>query len=205
MPRIRWQFVCERALASQAIAWFSAGHFSHVDCLLDDGRLLGARSDHAGGVPPGVQIRPANYTAFSRRVVMTLACTAEQQAAYYAFLDRQLAKPYDSEAIWAFVFNRDWRAHDSWICSELQAAAGEDCQIVHPLYLAANKITPVAWALAASAAGALVESDSGHDQHAAGAGGGNRAVLSAAGATVEHRVTRAAPRPQSADLPASAG
>ena len=53
--------------------------------------------------------------------------------------------------------NRDWRNPDSWICSELQTAAGEKSAILRPLYLAANKITPVASALVYSAAGGVVE------------------------------------------------
>jgi hypothetical protein len=50
---IRLQFVLGTGLSSQAIAWFSAGHFSHVDAVLPDNRLLGARSDVVGGKPPG--------------------------------------------------------------------------------------------------------------------------------------------------------
>lgn len=70
------------------------------------------------------------------------------------FLMSQLGKPYDYEAIWGFLLNRDWREPDSWICSELQARALEVAGIVPCLYLACNKITPVALALAVSAAGA---------------------------------------------------
>jgi uncharacterized protein YycO len=140
-------------LSSRAIAWFSAGHFSHVDAVLPDGRLLGARDDHVGGQPPGVRIRPPNYVKWSRRVVMKVPASAEQTYKFYAFLRDQLGKPYDSEAIWAFAFNRDWRAPDSWICSELQSAAGEYSGLMPRLYLAANKITPVACALAFSAVG----------------------------------------------------
>jgi uncharacterized protein YycO len=150
------QFVCQDAISSQLIAWFSQGHFSHVDAILPDSNLLGARSDSVGGKPPGVQIRPPNYAKFSRRVVMNLPATPAQDAAFYGFLQSQVGKPYDTTAIFAFMFNRDWRAPDSWICSELQAAACEVAGITPPLYLAANKITPVGCALACSAAGALV-------------------------------------------------
>lgn len=152
---IRLQFVCEAALSSQAIAWFSSGHFSHVDCLLDDGTLLGARDDAVGGQPPGVRVRPQGYVKWSRRVVMTVPCAADQKKLYHTFLFDQLGKPYDTEAIWAFLFNRDWRARDSWICSELQSAAGEKAGVFPQLYLAANKITPVACALAFSAIGGV--------------------------------------------------
>lgn len=154
---IKLQFVCEKAISSQVIAWFSAGHFSHVDALLDDGYLLGARSDRVGGIPPGVQIRPPGYAKFSVRVVFHVPATPAQGQIYREFLEAQLRKPYDSKAIWGFLFNRNWREPDSWICSELQAAALEAAGVVPELYLAANKITPVSLALATSAVGAVTE------------------------------------------------
>ncbi len=95
---VRLQFVCGDDLSSDVIAWFSAGHFSHVDALLDDGRLLGARSDFVGGKPAGVQIRPADYSKWSRRVIFTLPATPQQEAAYLNFLYGQIGKPYDKTA-----------------------------------------------------------------------------------------------------------
>jgi uncharacterized protein YycO len=155
MKPIKLQFVCEKAISSQVIAWFSAGHFSHVDAVLDNGTLLGARSDRVGGKPAGVQIRPPDYINFSLRVVMAIPVSDAQSTAFYTFLHSQVGKPYDSEAIWAFFFNRNWRETDSWICSELQAAGLEHAAITPRLYLAANKITPVSLALAASAVGGV--------------------------------------------------
>lgn len=155
---VKLQFVCENALSSHIIAWFSQGHFSHVDAILPDsgGMLLGARSDAVGGQPPGVRIRTPDYVKFERKVIMTIPATAIQEKAFYDFLHRQVGKPYDTEALWAFVVNRDWREHDSWICSEVQSAAGEISLIFpKPLYLAANKITPVGCALAFSAVGGI--------------------------------------------------
>jgi hypothetical protein len=109
---IKLQFVCERDLWARIIARFY--NFCHVDTVLDDGQLLGARGDQAGGTPPGVQIRPPGYTDFVLRVVMTVPVTAEQKADYLAFLRDQVSKPYDSKAIRAFLFNRDWRETNSW-------------------------------------------------------------------------------------------
>jgi uncharacterized protein YycO len=156
MP-IKLQFVCQDQISSEAIAWFSQGHFSHVDAIMTDGSLLGARSDKVGGKPSGVQIRPPSYVKFSTKVVMEIPATPAQTAAFYGFLGTQVGKPYDSSAIWAFVINRDWREPDSWICSELQSAAGEAAGITPKLYLAANKITPVGCALAFSAVGGTVQ------------------------------------------------
>jgi len=154
---IRLQFVCENALSSRTIAWFSAGHFSHVDAAIPSGELLGARANKVGTVQAGVWPRPFGYSSFSRRVVFSIPAKPTQQRRFYTFLEQQIAKPYDHDAIWGFMLNRDWREQDSWICSELQAAALEAAGILPPLYLAANKITPVALALAVSALGATAQ------------------------------------------------
>lgn len=154
---IRLRFVCQDQFSSNLIAWFSSGHFSHVDCILPDGTLLGARSDAVGGRLPGVFARPADYLKSSSVVVFTLAATPAQEEFFYAFLRMQIGKPYDKLAIIAFLVNRNWRDMDSWMCSELQAAALEAAGICPPLYLAANKITPVALALVTSALGATTE------------------------------------------------
>jgi hypothetical protein len=152
---IQLQFVLGSDFSSQAIAWFSQGHLSHVDAIMRDGQLLGARDDEAGGQPPGVRIRPAGYAKFKQRLLMTIPANAEQDGRFYSFLWDQLGKPYDPSAIWGFVTGRNWREPDSWICSELVTAAGEAAGILPRLYLAANKITPVACALAYSAAGGI--------------------------------------------------
>jgi hypothetical protein len=67
MGAITLQFVTSRDPESWAIRTFQRGWCSHVDSVMDDGRLLGARSDG------GVQIRPPNYEKFSRveRVVIS--------------------------------------------------------------------------------------------------------------------------------------
>lgn len=147
---VRLQFVQGRALSSSAISWFSSGHFSHVDIVLPDGRLLGARSDNADGIK-GVAIRRADYEVWNKRVVFTLNVSQSQAALAYSFATAQIGKPYDHTAILAFMVDRDWRSPDSWFCSELVMATLENAGILGPLYLAANKITPVAAALTVSA------------------------------------------------------
>lgn len=155
---IRLQFVLGTGISSQAIAWFSAGSFSHVDAILPSGLLIGARSDAVGGMPPGVQMRPAFYEKWKRRVVMSLSVTPDKERKFYEFLMAQIGKPYDSTAIWGFAAGRDWRSADSWICSELQAAALEVAGISPLLYSPVNKITPVALAIVMSALGADTKS-----------------------------------------------
>ncbi len=148
MTTIKLQFVAQRNLGSALIGYYSAGNLSHVDAVIDDeGSLLGARSNYKAGV----QIRPPDYALFSRRLIAELPCTPTQYDGWRSFLRGEIGKPYDRRAILAFAFNRDWRRPDSWICSELQARALEVAGIVPPLYLACNKITPVALALVVSA------------------------------------------------------
>ena len=60
MGAITLQFETTSDPGSWAIRTFQRGWCSHVDTVMDDGRLLGARLDH------GVQIRPPNYEKFSR-------------------------------------------------------------------------------------------------------------------------------------------
>ncbi len=156
---LRFQFVLGRGLSSQAIAWFSAGHFSHVDCVLPSGELLGARSDRIGHVAAGVQIRPPFYERWKERVVIAVrGISYAQEQKFYQFLYAQLGKPYDSTAIWGFVSGRDWRAQDSWFCSELQTAALEAIEFLPLLYTPRNKVTPAALATVLSAVGGMVVS-----------------------------------------------
>lgn len=142
---IRLQFVLGTGISSQVIAWFSAGVFSHVDAVLADGRLLGARSDKADGIA-GVAIRKPFYEHWKRRVVMSLVVAPAIEAAFNAFLTDQLGKPYDRTAIWGFVAGRDWRESDSWFCSELMTAALEVVGVFPLLYTPRNKVTPAALA-----------------------------------------------------------
>lgn len=144
---ITLQFSATAGLSSDAIKWFERGWCTHVDAVLPDGSLLGARSDAIGGKPPGVQIRPDHYEAWTsvERVSLNDQCliSGDLNAKWLAFLMAQVGKPYDEEAILAFAFGRDWRRPDSWFCSELHAAALEACGwFPQPLASVANQITP---------------------------------------------------------------
>lgn len=142
---IKLQFVCGSGLASRSIAWFSSGHLSHVDALMPDGDLVGARSDG------GVMARPQNYQKVISRVVFELNTRSPKvDEKFYSFITAQIGKSYDHLAILAFIFNRSWRDTEAWICSEMIAAGLEHAGVIPPLFLAANKISPVALALALS-------------------------------------------------------
>ena len=153
---IRLQFVLGGGLSSAAIAWFSSGHFSHVDAVLPSGDLLGARSDQIGLIPPGVQQRPPMYERWRERVVMKFTTDPAKERKFYDFLHDQLGKPYDKTAILGFVAGRDWRSADAWFCSELQAAALEIAEITPLLYCPTNKVTPATLAAIGSAIGGVI-------------------------------------------------
>ena len=137
------QFVEMDDLGSKAIQIFERGWPSHVDSVLPDGSLLGARSDVVMGVPAGVQIRPPGYEAWSRFERIELNVAEDVSSRYYAFLQGELGKPYDKTAIAAFPLRRDWRETGSWFCSELACAALEASGFFpKPLGEDANHITP---------------------------------------------------------------
>ena len=126
-----------------AIAAFERGWCSHVDAVLPDGSLLGARCDAIGGQPPGVRIRPAGYEAWTRVEIVHLPATAEVEAAFWSFLHDQVGTPYDELAIAGFAFDRDWRNPAAWFCSELIARALEVSRWLPALLsCAVNEITP---------------------------------------------------------------
>ena len=157
MPNyVRLRFVQGKGFGSQAISWFSSGHLSHVDALMPDGKLLGARSDVVGG-GDGVLERPNPYEEVAKIVTYDIPASPAQAVAFYSFLRDQLGKAYDHLAIFAFAFGRNWRDTEEWYCSELIAAALEDAAILtKTLFLSVNKITPVMLAtLVSSIPGAI--------------------------------------------------
>ena len=142
MGTINLQFAESTSLGGRIIEWYDHGRFAHVDTILSDGSLLGARDDVVSGVPAGVQIRPASYLANAMVFAVSLSCTDEIEAAYYAFVNAQVGKPYDESGIAGFVFGRNWNKPDSWFCSELVAAGLQAAQYLRPLVAPANKIPP---------------------------------------------------------------
>ena len=151
---ITLRFIRGRGPLSALIAWFGGGEYSHVDFRMADGAWLGARSDRIGGVPAGVQVRPADYIKPLHEMRLSLKVTLEQYRDHFEFLYSQVGKPYDHWAIYGFIAGRNWRHPSAWVCSELQCAAAESADIMQPLVLTANRITPNDMALIWSALGA---------------------------------------------------
>jgi hypothetical protein len=126
MALIRLQFSRQRDLSSELIAWFSHGAgFTHVDTVAENGWLLGARDEVCAGIAPGVQLRPPNYAAFERVLILDLGCDDAIARAYGKFVADQIGKPYDMRAIAGFATGRDWRDPGAWYCSELNTAGLE--------------------------------------------------------------------------------
>lgn len=159
MPLIRWQFVAEpfyRAplhvnVASPVIRWFGAGDVSHVDTIIpgdfplrwaQPGELYGARASADGARKAGVFPRRPDYAVFSRRIVVSIPALDEQCALWWQAEREKYAAPYDSTAIWGFALGRDWRAPDSWFCSEKQADSAIRAGIMRPLPSPISKVTP---------------------------------------------------------------
>lgn len=143
MAEIVIQLSTQDDLGALAIKLFEHGLYSHVDIVMPDGSLLGARNDEMLGIPAGVHIRPSTYANFSAIKRVVIECSDEERSRFYEFANDQIGKPYDETAILGFAVGRDWRAEDSWFCSEMGAAALEASGILlHPLATTVNKITP---------------------------------------------------------------
>jgi hypothetical protein len=136
---IALQFAAEDGVTAEIIKLYQRGWPSHVDAVMPDGSLLGARIEN------GVAIRRAGYVKFVKTEQVRLEVSRDPRgdAAFYDFLRQQLGKPYDVKAIVAFALIRDWRDPRAWFCSELIAAALEHCGFFpHPLSAPANEVTP---------------------------------------------------------------
>jgi hypothetical protein len=137
---IRLRFVTANDPVSAGIRAAEYGFWaSHTEAVMPDGTLLGAHYDG------GVQARPADYDKgqFSREMIVSIPAPPAMTDAFHSFLRAQVGKPYDVQAIIAFIAERDWQQPDSWFCSELQAAALVHCGwFAAPLATEFNHITP---------------------------------------------------------------
>jgi len=142
------------------------GKYSHVATLLPGGKqVLDARANVIGGVPAGVQVRPASYLASPYVVdLYEIPCTAAQLEAAYRRLQTQAGKPYDTLAIINFGIglvsgdyeDRNWREESAWFCDELCVWSWEMEGICPQLQITPNRIAPGPACLIAGALGARV-------------------------------------------------
>lgn len=151
---MRWQFVLADNLAARLIAWYGEGYdgYSHVDAILPDGSLLGARANvitvNTHGVPrripAGVQIRPPEYEKWTRRCIVELPCSPTEASLWEGWLQRQAAKDaqYDKDAIIGFLLGRRDHRKGHWICSALQTGALQEVKKLPLLAVPPSQITP---------------------------------------------------------------
>lgn len=151
MNSITMQFAGSTSLTSRLIQWFGHGQFAHVDTVMPDGTLLGARNDVMAGFPAGVQIRSADYQKGYALKRVVIPCTEQQQTDYYSFVMSQVGKPYDSIAIAAFASGANWTTTGSWFCSMLNTSALQQCGWLKTLSEPPTKIDPDSLLLVLSA------------------------------------------------------
>ena len=158
MSLIRFQFVLGSGLSSRLISWYGQGYggYSHVDALLPDGTLLGARSDSVGGKPPGVQIRPPGYEKWKARTVLELPTTSQQAVDWETYLRSQIGKGYDQADILGFILGKPFASPGHWICSALQLSGLEAIHRIPVLGVTPQQCPPNMLAVILSTAGATL-------------------------------------------------
>jgi len=152
MGRITLQF------STQADSWQSTvirklchSPFSHCDCVLPDGSLLGASGSPdcpvIEGNPNGVAIRPPDYQSFGIRRNATLYVHDTVEERFIADLRSQVGKPFDDGALYDFFGEfespRDWRKPDMWFCTELFVLDMERSGVFpYELLIPKNRVSP---------------------------------------------------------------
>ncbi len=102
----------------------------HVDFVLPDGSLLGARP--SGGVAVRARSPVRRVERFEVDAPdMVIACARAE-----------VGKPYDWAGAAAVALHRDWRCPDAWFCSELIAFAFDRARCPILRTTTVNRITP---------------------------------------------------------------
>jgi hypothetical protein len=157
---IRLQFVLGAELSSRLIAWYGNGYggFSHVDAVMPDGSLLGARSDRvkAKGAEyePGVQIRLPGYASWIKKEVYQLEVSPFVAKAWEARGRSLIGSQYDKGAIWGFITGHQDHDKGHWICSALQVDMLQTAGIFQRIDIPSWQVTPNSLLLALTALGA---------------------------------------------------
>lgn len=144
MNRIRLHFVLGAGLSSRLIAWYGSGYggYSHVDAILSDGTLAGARSDAVGDRPPGFQIRPAAYEDWKRTATVEVPCAPHKALEWEMWLRKQVGRQYDKDAILGFVLGKRLHEEGHWICSAAQTEALRHVSLLYRTATVDSEITP---------------------------------------------------------------
>jgi hypothetical protein len=125
MGQITLQFCAFDSAVARIIAWGTESDVGHVDIVLAEGSLLGAQhEDGMGGMPAGVQVRPANYLASCggyniKRVALPTSDVCERAA--YDWAQSMIGTPYDTKAIEGIALGDNWSHPGRLICSGFAA------------------------------------------------------------------------------------
>lgn len=136
---IRLRFVHGIGVSSDAIVLDTGGLYSHVECVMPDGRYLGAHSDG------GVQARSSDYDKgqFDRELFVDLPADAAMTASFYDWARRHVGEPYDFAAIRGFLWHMNDHDKGKVICSALMTLCLRDCGwFATPLSQPAHEISP---------------------------------------------------------------
>lgn len=143
--RIKLQFVLGTGLPSRLIGWYGSDYgegFSHVDAVMPNGFLLGARDDEVGGAKRGVHLRPQNYEKWRRCVQVVISCTLQEEKTWHNWLWDQLGKDYDQAAIWGFILGKPLHEEGTWICSACQFKALMKAGKLHNTDIPSSCVSP---------------------------------------------------------------
>lgn len=155
------QYSTSSAFSSGIVRRLTHSAFSHVDIVITPrlGRRLGCKPGLLGASgkgkykvdgrivndPGGVIIRP--FEAWPYMLKKTVRVRTPKAEAVVVRALTQLDKPFDNEALWAFLGTqpgtRDWRDSSAWFCSELVTWAEEVEHVFDwPLLIAKNRVSP---------------------------------------------------------------
>lgn len=127
-PGLTVGYVTSGEWTSRLIEWRSAGGPSHATTLVAPGWVIDAR------LKGGVQRRPVSYLDGAKVRWLRVPANEARVRATLEALDSQVGKPYDWRDIVGFAipaaFTRSWKDERAWICSELQAWAEEEGEII---------------------------------------------------------------------------
>lgn len=138
-----FQFVGCHDIASEAIAWFSHGSYSHVDLVASDGGLQGARSDEVGGKPAGVYRRTPDYASWNDIARVTIEVSMQQYNRFWQFADSKVGTPYNQEAIVGFMLGNDLNNKRDLFCSQYALESASVAEIfAYPCGLPSCKVDP---------------------------------------------------------------
>lgn len=130
-PEVVIRVIRGTAWDSKLIEWRTRSRWSHIEACYPPETYptlhFNPYLTFGAQLKGGVKYRwtaDSCYDGVSDIEAWNIPCSQEQHDIFWKFLNDQDGKPYDWRAIFAFELGeRDWTTPDSWICSELQAAA----------------------------------------------------------------------------------